>query len=158
MSVDHQIYLNTDEPVDRVASKISRLLWEKGLISSHLDADRLLRGGGARMKCGALVVVSPYDATPFDLIEENFGVSPTVQVFISPKREAPFFPQEDDIVALAAALLEETSNDMVLSYNFETAWLIRRSAELILHERPSLWPENRLALIKGPYRRESHQL
>ncbi|MFJ4678244.1 SitI3 family protein [Kitasatospora sp. NPDC088783] len=158
MSVNHRIYLDTDESAQQIASRISLLLREKGLISDHLDAEQLLEGGMARMVSGAQIQVSPYEPMPFDVIREKFGISPSIQVRIRPKKEEPSFPQEDDIAILAAALLDGISADMALSYNFETAWLIRRTDGLILHESPSLWPEHRLALIRSPYRRESHHL
>ncbi|WP_354645384.1 SitI3 family protein [Kitasatospora camelliae] len=91
-------------------------------------------------------------------MDEEFGVPVRVRIWIEPGRDELSAAQDDDVVALVAGLLEEVSADAALTHTYETAWLIRRGGELILPERPTLWPEHRLALIKGPCRRESHQL
>ncbi|MFJ5234791.1 SitI3 family protein [Kitasatospora sp. NPDC088391] len=128
--------------------------------SSRTGSTRGNSSAEARLTCCAAQRSGSWPMTPSHSIssKKNTGVAPSVEVWIQPDRERPASPQEEDIVVLAAALLDDISADMVLAFNFETAWLIRRGGDLILHESPSLWPERRLSLIKEPYRRESHHL
>lgn len=156
MSIEHQIYLATDESAEEVAVKVCRLFVTKGLSAAQPSIDEMLDVGGASTDLGMMVSVSSPPPSRFDVADESFGVVEKVMIWVEPNPTRSIVRQDDDLVALVAGLMEETAADLAVTYNHETALLIRRGGELILHEDCALWPEHRLALIKAPYRRESH--
>ncbi|MFJ8441700.1 SitI3 family protein [Kitasatospora griseola] len=158
MTVAHQIHLATTETAEQVAARVGAAFERARLAEQPPALDELLSRGGARTARGTTVSVSAPEPTPFDVIDHEFGVPAKVRIWIEPDGDRPMAEQDDDIAALLAGLLEDTPADLVAVHNYETVWLIRRGGELVLHEDPALWPDHRLALIKGPYRRESHQL
>ncbi|MEV7124212.1 SitI3 family protein [Kitasatospora griseola] len=158
MTVAHQIHLATTETAEQVAARV-RAAFERARLAEQPPAlDELLSRSGGRTARGTTISVSTPEPVPFDVIEHEFGIPAKARIWIEPDGDRPMAEQDDDIAALLAALLDDTPVDLVAVHNYETAWLIRRGGELVLHEDPALWPEHRLALIEGPYRRESHRL
>ncbi|WP_123821462.1 SitI3 family protein [Kitasatospora cineracea] len=158
MTIAHQIYMNTAEPVGEVAAMVSRILAAARLCEGFPAVEALMDRSGVPTTHGMTVRVSKPSPAPFDIIEDEFGIPSKILIWLEPDKDEEFADQDEDVVVLVAGILEETSADVVLIHNYETVWLIRRGGELILHERPTLWPDRRLALIKGEYRRESLRL
>ncbi|MFJ8444223.1 SitI3 family protein [Kitasatospora griseola] len=158
MTIAHQIHLATTESAEQVAARVG-VVFERARLGAEPPAvEELLSRSGARTARGTTVSVSAPEPVPVDVIDLQFGVPAKIRIWIEPDRDEPMAEQDDDTVALVAGLLDDMPADLVLIHNYETAWLIRRGGELVLHEDPALWPDHRLALIEGPYRRESHQL
>ncbi|MFI9786406.1 SitI3 family protein [Kitasatospora sp. NPDC051984] len=155
MTIAHQLYLATEEPAEQIAARVSRLYREKGLSEEPPALGELLDVSGAATARGTRIHVSAPSGYPVDIVDREFGVPSKIELWIEPARYEPPGPQEEDIIALVLGLLAELPVDAVLTYNYETVWLLRRGEDLVLHEDPLMWPEHWRAMIDGPYRRES---
>ena len=60
-------------------------------------------------------------------------------------------PEYDQLLQLTFALLARVPGDAVLHYGYAEVWLLRRGGQLVLNERPDIWPPDRLAGVPVPY-------
>ena len=99
-----------------------------------------------------------HERFPYNAVEESFGFSPTVRVAFR-LGDGPASPQQDDMIRVVSALLDDVPGDAVLMFgDSDEAWLLRRDGELSVSEIDYRWPAHRLALLPGPYRRASYSL
>jgi hypothetical protein len=91
---------------------------------------------------------------PWDLVHEAFGFWPTVSVYFRYSKFDDFVRQGDDMVRVAAHVLERVPGDLILQMpESDLVWLLRRGGDLALHEWDDLWTSDRLSMINQPYRR-----
>ncbi len=61
------------------------------------------------------------------------------------------------MIRLVSGLLDRfPDDDVILHFQFEEVWLLRRGNELSVSEDDELWPPHRLAMLNGSYDRVTH--
>jgi hypothetical protein len=109
---------------------------------------------GAVLGSGVLVAVSASTPLPFpDPVEQELGVKPAVHVLFRFDRDADSAGQRTDMVRLVSAVLKETQGDVVLTFQGEVVWLLRKGGQLTISNRDGFWTPDLTALLPLPHER-----
>ncbi|MGW7549314.1 SitI3 family protein [Streptomyces sp. NPDC054770] len=160
MAIEFDLDIATGSAVAEVASRLAEVGTETGVFDASVTAERLTeRGVFALSRLGTCVsVVRQEPPHPWHPVVAGLGFTPTVGVGFRMAKGVEVAEQQDDMIRLVAPLLERIDGDAVLHFQFEVIWLLRRNGELSLNERDDIWRPQRLALMRGPFRRETHSM
>jgi hypothetical protein len=90
-----------------------------------------------------------------EMIEEEFGFTPTASVTFRRDKDAEPVAVRTRLLRGSLSLLEGGTNDTVLLFNGETVILLRRNGKLVLNPLEGFWTEEVLAVIPTPHEFES---
>lgn len=156
MAIAYDLDCATRLPADEVAAHVQEIGRETGVLDASVTSERLV-GDGAATRLGTWIrVVTSRPPQPWDPIVTDLAFTPTVGTVFRMAKGVEVSDQQDDMIRLVVPLLERMDGDAVLHSDFETVWLLRKKGELSLNEDDDLWRPQRLALVKQPYRRETH--
>jgi hypothetical protein len=155
MAIDYDLELATPLTTTQVAGELDRVAQTLGLFDAAITPE-VLTSEGARTVHGTIIMVLDADPRPHDPVTEDFGFRPTVFVGFRQDKFTDMSAQDDDMVRLVSGMLDCLPGDVVLHFQYEQIWLLRRNGELTLSERDDIWPPQRLAAVHQPYRRATH--
>jgi hypothetical protein len=156
VAIDYRFVLGTPEPDGRVAGRVADAAHAVGLLDDAATAADLLAGTVTTRGTG--IRVRATSAPLREVVADTFGFVATITVAFRPGHADPHHVQEDDVVRLVAALLDQVPGDAVLYRDSDGAvWLLRRNGELSVHTSSEIWTPGRLALLTPPYRREARE-
>jgi hypothetical protein len=153
MAISYDLEMATPSSLEQVARALLDIGRPLAFFEGSVTPDQVSRDG-AVTPLRTWVRVYERNPAPWSPLVTDFGISPTVAIGFSIYKHDRISEQQDDLVRLAAGLLDSVPGDAVLS-GMETIWLMRRDGELTLNERDEIWPEQRLATLHRPYRREA---
>jgi hypothetical protein len=144
MAIEYSLELNGSD-----AERISDLLAH----AAEGAAGRFL-GAGAVLASGVLTAVSASAPLPFpDPVEQELGVKPAVHVLFRFDKDLDATEQRTDMVRLVSAVLKETQGDVVLTFEGEIVWLLRKGGQLVISDRDGFWTPEATALLPQPHER-----
>jgi hypothetical protein len=158
MAIDYDLDCATQLSVAEVANLLDGIGKGISVFGASVTPDLLMKPG-ANARLGTWVrVTEEGPKQPWDPIVAGLGFTPTVSVSFRMAKGVEVSDQQDDMIRLVLRLLDQVGGDLVLHRDFEDIWLLRRNDELTLSEDDDLWRPHRLALVPGPYRRETHTM
>jgi hypothetical protein len=152
MAISYTLNIAIPLAAEKVAAELYRVALEAGLLVESTDEAKLVDPGVVTAS-GTWLRVLAEAADARHPVSTALGFSPTIRVAFRFDKFADFDLQGNDMVELVAGLLGQIPGDLVLHFQFETIWLLRRGDELTISDRDDLWPPSRLALLKGAYDR-----
>ncbi|MGW3964356.1 SitI3 family protein [Amycolatopsis sp. NPDC005003] len=153
MAISYDLEIATSSSPKQVARALLDFARPSELFEGSVTPEQVSRDG-AVTPLRMWVRVYERSPAPWSPVVTDFGITPTVAIGFSIYKHERIPEQQDDLVRLAAGVLNRVAGDAVLS-GMDTIWLMRRDGELILNERDDIWPEHRLATLRRPYRRKA---
>ncbi|MFJ2813848.1 SitI3 family protein [Streptomyces sp. NPDC087294] len=160
MAIEYDLDLATRSSAAEIAARLLATGTANGVLDASVTVQQLLeRGPFAPTRLGTRVgVVAWRPPRPWHPVVAGLGFTPTVGVGFRMARGVEVSDQQDDMLRLLVPLLARVDGDAVLHQDYEQVWLVRRGGELSLSENADLWRPARLALVRAPFRRETHTL
>lgn len=156
MAIEYDLDFATRYSADEVATRLADIGRQTGILDPSVTGVRLV-AEGAETRLGTWIrVIEPKPPQPWNAIVNDLGIVPTVDVGFRLGKENESSDQQDDMIRIVAPLLDRVDGDVVLHFQFEEVWLLRRGGELTLHKDDDLWRPARLAIVSQPYGRETH--
>lgn len=154
MAVDYDLDLSAPNTADGMATALLGLARRGGLLPPETDVAALL-GDGVTLRAGMYCrVTSAGREQPWPPpTEEDFGVVTTCWAMFRLDAFRDVKAQQDEMVWLASGLLATLPGDVVLHFQSEVAWLVRREGKLVVSDRGDIWTAERLAMLPTPYER-----
>lgn len=146
MSLDYHFRLTTQRPPQEVLRLALETLGLR-------PRSTLTREGVFEETVGPGFLVSAGPVAPMSraLLEEAWGISPTVDIHFwldaGDERHAALTAMLQSIVAV----LRQDAGDAVLLFSGETPLLLRHEGKLLLDARSGIWTRERLSLVDLPY-------
>ncbi|MBO4255393.1 SitI3 family protein [Streptomyces griseorubiginosus] len=158
MAIEYDLDCATPVSAKEVAARLEEVGRETGLFDASVTGERLVEEGAATRLGTWIRVVTERPPQPWHPVVTAFGFTPTVTVGFRMAKGVEVADQQDDMIRLVAPLLARVEGDVVLHFQFEVVWLLRKDGELSLSEREDIWPPRRLALVAQPHRRQTHSM
>ncbi|MFF4401633.1 SitI3 family protein [Streptomyces sp. NPDC001480] len=155
MAIDYDLDCATRSTVDEVAGRLLAIGRGVGVFDGSVTRDGLMEGTGTRLDTWVRVLRHG-PCHPWHPVVAGLGFTPTVTVAFRMAKGVEVSEQQDDMLRLVMPLLAQVDGDAVMHFQFEEVWLLRRNGQLTLNEQDVLWRPQRLALVPGPYRRQTH--
>lgn len=156
MAIAYDLDIATPLTVEQVAREVLDAGQAVGLFDASVSAERILDEGSLTSPIGTWIRVYEPRIRPWNPVVTDFGFTPTASVVFRLNKEDRMPEQEDDMIRLTSRLLDRVPGDLVLHWDYEHIWLLRRAGDLSVSEDPYLWPQHRRALLTQPYRRLTH--
>jgi len=102
-----------------------------------------------------LVDIGQPNPVEIEIIEEDFGFTPTASVIFWRDNETDPVTVRTSLLRGCVALLEGSTDDAVLLLNGEVVILLRRNGSLVLNRLEGFWTDAELAVIPPPFEFES---
>jgi hypothetical protein len=155
MAIDFDLEMATPLPGPQVAVELCDVARTFGLFDEAVTPEQILEEG-ARTRSDLWVRVLDVSPDPRNPVAEDLGFIPTVRVAFRLGKFTDMSAQQDDMIRIVSHLLDRVPGDAVLHFQYEYIWLLRRGGELSLNERSDIWPPQRLAAVRQPYRRATY--
>ncbi len=139
MAISYSLGLATPLAEAEVAHELNEVAQSAGLFDALVSPEVVLAEGVATRR-GMWNQVFEEKPQPWNPVVADLGITPSVSVMFTINRDTEIPEQQDDMVRLVAGLLDRVPGDMVLHFQYEVIWLLRRDGGLDLHERDDLWP------------------
>ncbi|WP_329456340.1 SitI3 family protein [Streptomyces sp. NBC_01497] len=155
MAISYDFEIAATLPARQVAEILDHAAREAGLLDVPVSAQEWMEKGVTTHR-GTFVQVFEEHPQPWHPVITDLGFTPTVSVSFRLDKFTDVRAQQDDMIRAVDALLAAIPGDALLEYQSEVIWLLRRTGVLDLSEDDELWPQDRLALVRRPYRRATH--
>lgn len=156
MAISYSLEMATESPLQLVGREIYDVAIDTGLLDESDAAEQITDEDGVLLGWGTWIRLAEAGPRAFNPVLTDFGFDPAMSLVFRFDKEADIAEQQDDMIRLVAGLLERVPGDMVLHREFEEVWLLRRGDDLSVGEEDFMWPEKRLDMVPGPYRRATH--
>lgn len=157
MAIDYDLDCATRSTAAEVAGRLLGIGRDVGVFDPAVTCEGLTEGTVTRL--GTWVrVLGHGPCHPWHPVVAGLGFTPTLTVAFRMAKGVEVSDQQDDMLRLIMPLLARVDGDAVLHFQFEQIWLLRRNGELTLSEEDDLWRPRRLALVPGPFRRQTHTM
>ncbi|GDY34086.1 SitI3 family protein [Gandjariella thermophila] len=155
MAIVYYLDMATPFTAEQVALELYDSAQTIGLFDESVTVEKILKEG-AVTKLWTWIKVTGIQPQPWNVIITDLGFTPTVSVAFRRNNQEKTSQQEDDMVRIVDRLLVRVPGDLVLHWDFEEIWLLRRGGELTVSEDDDIWPPERLAVLTQPYHRATH--
>ncbi|TVT56695.1 hypothetical protein FNH05_08045 [Amycolatopsis rhizosphaerae] len=155
MAIAYNLDMATSFTKEQVADEVLDSGRNIGIFDTSVQVEQLLEKG-ALASLGTWIRVYEPRIRPWNPVAADFGFTPTVSIVFRLNKEDRMSEQEDDMIRLVSRLLDRVPGDLLLHWDYEHIWLLRRNNDLSVSEDPDLWPPQRLTLLAQPYHRASH--
>jgi hypothetical protein len=124
-------------------------------------AERLCGVPGYRQVAGGVIApglqvhIGQPGPLEIEMIEEEFGFTPTASVTFQRDKDAEPVAVRTRLLQGCIALLERGTDDTVLLFNGETVILLRRNGKFVLNPIEGFWTHETLAVIPIPHEFET---
>jgi hypothetical protein len=155
MAIEYDFDMATTSSVAHAADVLCECGGALGLFDTAVARESIL-DQGVTTGLGLWIKVIEANPRPWNAVKADLGFTPTVWVAFRLDKLGDMSAQEDDMARLVYGLLERIPGDAVLHFQYEEIWLLRRDGDLSLNEQDVLWPPQRLAAVRQPYRRATY--
>jgi len=139
MSLDYELRIETDFNPDKIYD----------ILSNQFD---LKPGEDQRLfNSGIIIGVYPEKPATQELMLENYGFKPTIDIWFSLKHQDQENLGKQTLLKVSILLLSLISGDAVLLFNSEKTVLQRISGVLIFNQKPATWQESELCVVELNY-------
>lgn len=149
MALCYTLTLASPLTADEVSRELLAIAQEHGLLGASVPADGLSRDGESTVHGTWLCVLD--EETSEDDPVTDLGISPGASVFFRYEKDG-YETQDDDLIRVVASLLRRFAEDVVLHFQYDSIWLLRRDGELLVSDATEEWTPSRLALLPEPFR------
>ncbi|PWI17433.1 hypothetical protein DI272_27185 [Streptomyces sp. Act143] len=157
MAISYDLDCATETSTAEVAARLAEIGRGIGVFDATVTPE-LLVDPGANTRHGTWIRVARQGTPhPWHPVVADLGFTPTVSAAFRMAKDTEISDQQDDMLRLVLALLEQIDGDAVLHYQYEAIWLLRKDGELSLSENDDLWRPHRIPFVTRPYRRETHR-
>jgi hypothetical protein len=142
VSITYKLELGASVAPNAVVSAMVEVA--AGAIEEYKGTKGSLRGGG-------WFDVDVAEYAPPDPVEEQFGFTPTIEVYFGLNKFGDFEAQETDVIRLVLAVLARIPGDALFHFEHDDVWLLRRGGRVTING--ILWKPQQIALLPQPYQR-----
>ncbi|WP_405733094.1 SitI3 family protein [Streptomyces sp. NBC_00028] len=157
MAISYDLEYATESSPAEVAARLAEIGKGIGVFDATVTPELLVDPGVNTRQGSWIRVTQVRPPQPWHPVVADLHFTPTVSAAFRMAKGVEVGDQQDDMLRLVLALLEQVDGDAVLHYQYESIWLLRKNGELSLSENDDLWRPHRVPFVTQPYKRVTHR-